>query len=334
MPAPLQPPEISIRLVLQHPVFSSFGDVRFRRAEPDGLPVLAIRLGEREAQLPLDALQREFGIADDSDDGRMLALIAAALEYVPSLQAGDRLPSEVLTGKASWRPSPDHLLLATTRLQLNLLAWLAPQSRWAATKRDDVTLLRLAGGAALSRDVQAAASAAAQLLGLRDAAHVIGLIADLSDELSYIEALRQRLLARVEALCRRVAILRVQRRIGAAADTLSQVHRLSLMAFQQIRTRFDDVDAVTCVFDTLGRNTESLRGFIRSTRDWLYQSQRAWEPLLARWDRTAKAESGLLASTYRFLAPRFMPTTQWQGQQATSAPPKTRAGPPRAQMAW
>ncbi len=328
------------RCELAHPVFTTFGDVQFRRADTDGTPVLTMQLGERKAQIPLDALRREFAIATGSADGRMLALIATSLDYVACLRPGDRLPSEVLTGQASWKPSPNHLRLAATRLRLNLVTWLSPASQWATCPRDELTLLRLADDPALLRDVQVAAMAAARHLALPDAAEVTRLMAALAEELSYIEALRQRLLVRVEALCRRVSALFGSRRCrGVAADTLSQVHRLGMLAFRQFRVRFDDLDALTAVFDTLARNVDGLRGFIRSTRDWLYCSQRAWEPLLARWDQAAAGASdevsALLTASYQFLAPRFMPTTKWPG--ARPAAPLRRmhpAVPAPMQMAW
>ena len=89
------------RCEFQRNIFASFGEVRFRRSLTDGVPIMAMPLGEREAQLPLGALRRELGIEDDSPDGRMLDLIDSALDYVPSLAPGDKLPSEVLTGDAS-----------------------------------------------------------------------------------------------------------------------------------------------------------------------------------------------------------------------------------------
>jgi hypothetical protein len=63
------------------------------------------------------------------------------------------------------------------------------------------------------------------------------------------------------------------------------------------------------------RNTESQRTFIRSNRDWLYRTQRAWQPLLLEWDAAGIGlDDGiqlLLNRTYHFLAPRFMPVTEW-----------------------
>ena len=53
-------------------VFTLFGEPLFRRAEPT-MPVMVVRLGDRDAAIPLRSLAREFSIADDSADGQMLA---------------------------------------------------------------------------------------------------------------------------------------------------------------------------------------------------------------------------------------------------------------------
>src|ERR1700761_8217389 len=104
------------RCTLQHPVFTSFGDPVFRRAETDGAPVMVVMLGEKEAAIPLRSLQREFSIPDESDDGRMLGMIAQSLDFIACLRIGDALPAEVLSGEASWEPDEVHLQLAKARL--------------------------------------------------------------------------------------------------------------------------------------------------------------------------------------------------------------------------
>src|SRR5262245_38632297 len=105
------------RCVLQHRVFTSFGDPAFRRSKTDGTPAMVVQLGEKEAAIPLRSLQREFAIPDDSDDGRMLGLIAQSLDFVAGLRIGDALPAEVLSGQASWEPDALHLQIAKAPLQ-------------------------------------------------------------------------------------------------------------------------------------------------------------------------------------------------------------------------
>jgi len=116
------------RCVLKHQVFTMLGTVSFRRARADGMPVMVVTLGEREAVVPLRALQREFGIADDTPDGRMLGLIVESLDYVCGLSLGDRLPSEVLSGRASWEPSLEHRKRAFSIVRMQLIAWLDPDA--------------------------------------------------------------------------------------------------------------------------------------------------------------------------------------------------------------
>ena len=65
---------------LQHRVFTLFDAPLFRRADSDGAPVMIVQLGDKEAVISLRSVQREFSIPDDTDDGRMLGLIAQSLE--------------------------------------------------------------------------------------------------------------------------------------------------------------------------------------------------------------------------------------------------------------
>jgi hypothetical protein len=82
------------------------------------------------------------------------------------------------------------------------------------------------------------------------------------------------------------------------------------------------------------RNPESQRAFIRSNRDWLYRALRAWQPLLLEWggigfsydDHVRRA----LENAYRFLAPRFMPVTEWLASAALGL----KKPPPDRGMVW
>ena len=306
-------PDAPIRCHLQNQMFAALGDVRFRRASGDGMPVMALQFGEHEAQVPLHAVKREFAIEADTPDDRMLDLIGSSLEYVPSLRPGDSLPAEIRTGDASWRADPCHGRVAAARLRLNFVAWLSPTSRWTRAAHDDTSLLRLADDPALWQEVQAVAVPAARQLGLPDASQVLLRLEDLAFELSFIEALRSRLLLPIAELCRRLVSIRHSRQRGPVAfDTLLQVHRLSVAAYRQVSNRFEDVDGQTRDVSLLLRNVDSQRVFIRSNRDWLYRNQRDWTPLLELWAIADEDDlSRSLAATYRFLAPRAMNTRQW-----------------------
>jgi len=302
--------------LLQHRVFSRFGDPLFRRAETDGTPVMVVLLGEREAALPLRALQREFGIPDEAEDGRMLALIAASLDFVTCLRIGDALPAEVLTGDASWEPSKQHLRLANARLQLQLVAWLRADTGEGRLALDPQALLTAADDPALRQQVQEAFGRVAEELKLPTSEAVVPMMESLAQELAYVEALRERLLQPAQSMAAKLARMAQGWRGDATQlETLTHVRRLTGLALRQIGGRFEELDAQTAEVLSALRNLESQRTFIRSNRDWLYRTQRAWAPLLLEWEDVGPTFDGhartALDHSYRFLAPRFMPVTEW-----------------------
>lgn len=301
---------------LDHALFNRLGDITFRRAETDGTPMMIVPFGEREAGIPLRSLQYAFAISDDSADGRMLGLIAESLDYITCLRIGDRLPDEVVTGGASWRPAGRHRAIASNRIRLQLLAWLDPAAARDASQAGDFAE-RVDADPAFRAKVQAALREAATALELPDSDAVVALIARLSEEMAFIEALRERLLARVlELFTRLTAIGRgFNRQDAKRREVLTQVQRLMLTATSQFRARFDDIDAQTGEVLATLRNADSQIAFIRSNRDAIYRSLRAWEPLLTRWANTPPGDANAvwpaIDETYQFLARRHLPVSEW-----------------------
>ncbi len=322
------PPE---RCLLNHQVFTMLGAVSFRRARADGTPVMVVTLGDREAVVPLRALQREFGIGDDSADGRMLGLIAESLDYVCGLSLGDKLPSEVLTGRASWEPSAEHKRLAMNIIRLQLLSWIDPE---AADPAKGDPLLRLENEPALRQQVQLAFERAATELGLPDRDAVVALVQELAGELAYIEALRDRLLRPVQAITNRLErLMAAYRGDSQRQESASRVTRLAITARQTFQERFDELAAQTGEVMSALRNMESQQAFIRSIRDQLYREQRAWQSILDGWAASDPAEEvpwDLIMRTYQFLAPRYMPVTEWTPASRNMRP----AGKQAAAMSW
>jgi len=309
------PPAQPDRCVLHHKLFSRFGEPLFRRAETDGTPVMVVLLGEREAALPLRALQREFNIPDESEDGRMLGLVAAALDFVTTLRPGDPLPPEVLSGEASWEPEPQHRQLALARLRLNLVASLDPTTAGDHALLEPAELIAAADDPALRPRLREAYRRAAQELKLADAA-IAEMLDTLAGELAYVEALRERLLLPVQGVSLKLARLaQGWRGDQSQLEKLGQVRRLNGTALRRIGGRFEELDAQTGEVMAVLRNMESQRTFIRSNRDWLYRTVRAWQPLLLEWESIGSVYDqrarGVLERTYHFLAPRFMPVTEW-----------------------
>ena len=320
---------------LRHKVFSSMGKVSFRRSASDGMPMLAVFLGEREVLVSLRSLQREFGIADESEDGRMLGKIVEALDFVSAVQIGDKLPAEVLTGDASWEPDPVYTRIAAARLRMQLVHWANGRASDGMLELTEETLQQIEDDPALRHQVRVGAGRAADILGISDPETLLGTIADLAHELGYIEALRERLLRRVQGIATKVERLeRIRRSDSSRAETITQVARLTAIALRQMSDRFSDLDAQTTDVIAALRDTDGQRTFIRSNRDWLYRSQRAWAPLLLEWDDIDPSQEeglgGLLTRTYQFLAPRFMPITEW----LMATRPRRKPVPKGQRMVW
>lgn len=344
-PAPPDPAaESHDRCVLRHPVFTRFGEVLFRPAEADGAPVMIFPLGGSTAAIPLRSLQQEFGINPDSPDGRMLGLVVRALDFVAELRPGELLPLEVVGGGASWQPGAQHQRVAEERLRLQLVGTFngvpgnsvpgnslpdggVPVPSWASM--DPQAVLYAAAEPGMDARLRSAATQAAAVLGLPNAAAVVRLMAAAAHELGFIEALRDRLLRRAGAMLARVDALGGSLGCNSGAvELLSRVRRLAGIAYDKMRTRFAELEACTAQVIEVLRDLDGWHGMVRLHRDWLYSSLRAWEGILVAWEGGGTAWSqdtwGLLRRTYRFLAPRFMPVQEWQlttqAQRADAAP--------------
>ena len=238
----------------------------------------------------------------------MLALITESLDLVGSVRPGDRLPAEVLSGGASWTAGSQYRTIAASRLQRQLVSWLGSMGG---------TTDRLDEDAGLRAQLQAALKAAAIALDVPGPNAVLDLVESLAAELSYIEALRDMLLRRVRSMVRKVNQLGVRRtRDPVHQETVIQVQRLAEIAYRQLTDRFGEVDSRSAQVMMALRAVDDERAFIRATRDWLYRTQRAWAPLLDEWARSGLVLDefawGLMSRTYQFLAPRYMPVTEWQ----------------------
>ena len=298
------------------------------------MPVAVSQLGAQTVSLPLRSLAREFGIAPDTADHYMLELIEQALEYVVALKIGDPLPAEILTGEASWDPSPQHRQLASARLHLHLMRWLAGAGAADDGPVTQQMLLASVEDPSVRPEIQVALREAATRLKVRDGEAVAALVEDLAHELSYIEALRERLQVRVQHVADRVHAAERAVSDRRRRDMLIQVRRLTGRALSPINAHFEEIDAQTGEVLSALKNIEGQRSFVRSNRDWLYRSHSAWSPVLDAWDAHSGNQPSvpfwaLIDRTYHFLAPRFMAFQEWR--RAIEAPPAEAL---RNAMAW
>ena len=325
----------------QHPVFAKLGEVAFRPTEADRTPALIISMGQATAALPLASLQHELNIEDGSPDGVMLAQVAKSLDFVGELRPGDRLPVEVLCGAASWAPDPVHRDIAQARLNLQLTSVfddaagpdgpLVGASWAAASPPKALAAMRVPG---MDLRLQAATIELAATLGLPDAAAARELLEGAAHELSFIEALRARLLDRVARMCGQIeALAQGVANNLSGLELISRVRCLAGIGLARIGARFADLEAQTSDVRGLLQGMAEHRAVIRLHRDWLYSSLRAWEGVLAAWEAAGLAWTDatwpLLSQTYRFLALRFMPTQEWLATRA-----RRPAGAAPARMVW
>jgi len=296
----------------EHAFFHRVDDIHFRLDAATGQPVACIRLGDETVSLPLAGIQREFSIDPDSHDGRLLGLLSKGLKYVKGLRIGDPVPKEVTSGEASWSPKEKHRQIAYHRLSMQVLGWLSGDEH-VITNPDE--LMQVAGDPTFRKRVNDAFAEAAGALGLSTKEEVTQLIQGLSEELSYIEAMRDEFHA-IQRMHRKTEVLR---RIYANEHSMLEISnsliRLVSLAVDDLVEQFETVDAQTGEIMSALKNLDTVRHYLREHRNDLRVRLMAWEDILVKWlDHTMKPgreTEDLISETYRFLAPRYMPVDEW-----------------------
>ena len=272
--------------------------------------------GEREAAVPFRSLQAEFGIPDDSADGEMLRLIDESLHYVTALYPGDPLPAEVVGGGTSWSPEDSHLRRARVRLSVALLDWQDPAAAKLAIKDLD-------GGNRLERDpelrtmLDSAIRRAAAELGLPAPRDVMQRLEPMADEFAYIEALRDNLLLPTRSLMVRARQLSagLSRHDAIRMNAIAGVIKMGSPPLAAMDKRFGHMEKLcNDVFELL-RSPDQNVPIVRENRDHLYRTQLGWQPVFDQWndvdERDEAAMWSIVASTYQFLARRYLDASEW-----------------------
>ena len=328
-------PEDRSTVELEHWFFKKVEGVRFQLHESTGQPGVAITMAKNEAFLTLTAVRKEFKIDNTCPDGQMLSKIADGLKYVKGLLIGDELPSEILTGEASWDVTPVHLAIAHQRVGMRLITLVSTDE---PTTTDPKELLALADDPAIKRKINEAFEVAAVELGMRadQKQEVIGFVDVLVGELGFIEALREKFLD-IDKVREKIQKVRVMHsRNAGIRETADQVARLIERAKGEYQAMFDDIDARTSSVVPLLREIDESISYIRKVRDDLYVRFMAWDAILKAWkdghvEYSVKLGE-LLRDTHRFLAPRFMSFTDWTAM--ARAEQKKRSKLKVQPMAW
>ncbi len=311
---PDRPDEGTPRVEFDHWFFHKVEDLHFQRSEQSGEPAVLVNFAKNEVSMSFRGVKREFKIADDSADGRMLDLVANSLKFVKGLRMGDPLPREILTREASWELTRRHQTVAYQRVSMQLVNWMTGGQQ-VITEPDE--LLQLADDPQIKKQINRAFGEAAEKLGLgRDhKEQVVQHVEVLAKELAYIEALRDRF-RKVKAMEDKIQTLRrLYGRERSVLQVADQVARLGGRAVEEFNSQFLEIDAQTGEILSVLRNLQSQIAYIRDKRDELYVKLIAWDDILGQWDKAAmKIQPGnpeLLRRTYHFLAPRYMLVKEW-----------------------
>ncbi|HEX4367713.1 MAG TPA: hypothetical protein VH023_12825 [Rhodopila sp.] len=302
---------------LSHAGFRMLGEPVFRLSEGARIPSMVVQLDSQEAVLPLQSIAREFRVDPTSADGQMLTLIEQALEFVVSLKLGDKLPSELNGGEASWEPNAQDRRAAASRVRHNLVrsvfARLGKRVTISGTVgwEDDPkshTLLR-----------EAITHAAAQIDGV-DETEVTTRVASISEEMAYIEAMRRPLTRGITNMREKLLHLDSGEVPISQQETFKQVQSLARLGIKEVMTRFDQVDVRLDDFLGVLRDIPAAIGGLRRQRDWLFRTNRAWTAVFTDWEAAPKHFNEFLLRvverTYVFLAPRFMTFQEWTTAEA------------------
>lgn len=301
-------------VTFEHAFFNKLEDAFFQRSDMTGEPVMVIKFAKNEVSLPFKGIRKEFGLAEDGADSKMLDQVAIALKFVKGVRIGDQLPKEMFSREASWQLSQRHVTIAYQRISVQLVNWMTGGQNLIT---DPEELLQLAADPQIKKTVNKAFGEAAEKLGLgRDhKEEVIQHVQSLAQELAYIEALRDRL-RKIEMMEEKIqGLRRLYGRERSVLEVADQVARLGERALQDFEEQFLEVDAQTGEILSVLRNLDSQIAYIRDKRDDIHARLMAWDDILTEWElvqvKVGPEKPELLRRAYHFLAPRFMMVNEW-----------------------
>ena len=319
-PASEQPPDAApapmrdTHFDFQHKIFSLSG--AFFAMDPTAKePVLHITLGDLKAALPFQTLKESFNIEEDSHDARLLGVVAKGLRFVKQIRPGEKIPGELLDGSASWSVDEKHRLVARGRLTVQLVSWITG-SEMIVVDIDE--LEQIVEDPQTKARLKTAFNAIAEKLGITENAeqYITDRIDDLTQELSYIEALRDRfknIRAISENLARVTQLYRTDRNFVSEVARMQGLLKRPLKEYDAI---FEQADAQTGEIVGALKAFETTVTFIRKIRDDLREKLIEWEELLHAWDGVPIEKSQTIEQlqkmTYRFLANRYMESKVWE----------------------
>jgi hypothetical protein len=311
--APASAADRSTHFVFEHKVFNVEG-AYFAPGTDDTAPLFHVVLGDIKGAMTLDSLRTEFGIKNESSDGKLLGVIERSLRFVKKIHPNDSIPREILDGSASWQVEDRHREVANSRLSYQLATWLSGKE---SVVSDADQLQMLVEDPAIKKRVLEGLEKVAEKLGLGkdNKSEVVNRIDVLARELAYIEALRERVGAVRMIQDKLVGAAKVYARDRHTLDEISRMQVLVRKPMAEFAGLFKSIDSETGEIVALLQNLQARVDFIRNMRDELHFMLMKWDELIALWQEQPIERSDaffpLFKKTYQFLAQHYRPGTDW-----------------------
>lgn len=278
-------------------------------------PVLNINLGDLKAALPFNTIRESFEVGEDSHDAKLLDKVAKGLKFVKQIRPGEQIPGELLDGRASWSVDDRHRMISKGRLTVQLVSWITG-SEMIVVNIDELEQI-VEDPQTKSRLKAAFAEIASKLnIAGNSEQYINDRIDDLAQELSYIEALRDRFKHIQEIADNLGKIAQIYRADRTFVSELSRMQGLIRKPMKEYDSIFEQADAQTGEVVGALKAFDTTVRFIRKIRDDLRARLLDWEELLAAWDgvpiERSMAVEHLQKQTYRFLASRYLETKVWE----------------------
>lgn len=298
----------------EHKVFKISG--AFFSTDPaDKKPVLNITLGDLKAALSFTTLRESFDLPEDGHDAKLLDVVTKGLKYVKVIMPGEQIPGELLDGRASWQVEDKHRLIARGRITVQLVSWVTGSEMIVVEASE---LEQIVEDPGTKERLKTAFNEIAKKLGITENAEnvITDMVGNLTQELSYIEALRDRFLHIREIANNLARASQIYRSDRALVNEIARMQGLIKKPLQNYDSIFEQADAQTGEIVGALKSFDTTVHFIRKTRDDLRARLLDWEELLALWadtpvEKSQKLEQTLKA-TYRYLATNFIETKVWE----------------------
>jgi hypothetical protein len=307
--------EIPSTIQFEHSFFRTLEHTSFRTLEDTHEPVMVTVLDRHEVSLKFSGIKSELNLPPDDADAKMLDHIREGLKYVRELRIGDKMPTEMTTGGASWEVTAQHRATAHNRVTMQLVSWMSGEETIIT---DPEQLAQVVDDPKTKQKISQAFSEAAKALGIAEERRedVISLISNLANELAYIEALREVYhdVLRIHKTVR--GLEKSYKSEQSVLDTIMSLKRLFKIALDGFSFSFIELDAQTGEILSALTNIKQVSRFIREHRNDLHRRLWAWDGLIADWrditeHRSSKAVQRL-NELYHFLAQRFLPRNEWE----------------------